>query len=450
MAWQAAVIAGAASIGGALIGNKGASDSAKAYKEAAEDAAQVQQEMYYTSRGDLAPYRDLGENAIDRLLGTGPTYAATSEQTTNLMTERSALATKIRDLETKGVPRVTRQRKPPTRFQIDMYGSARDVPLSVRGTERITTYKPAPPGELARLKSQLADLDKKLGASRAGEGEIVSEGTTGLIDLYPEALPYPDLPDAPVISDAPKRPDYPTLEERPAFDYGEGAPIDNALVSFRQDAFKESPGYQWQVDQAQKATERMAAARGYRLSPRAISEFSDQAQGLASQDYENWLGNQFKKADLALNSWQQGRVADIQDWLMPYQMDVADWERQAGVDIQNWSNDRGAKLNDWSNQNQTASSDWMNQYNALMGLLNSGQSAASGSAAQNQNYANSLSQIDLSAGLMEADKYINQANNTANAITSGANNLLTSYYSNQTNPATTKPKPTTTIYDGYR
>ena len=52
--------------------------------------------------------------------------------------------------------------------------------------------------------------------------------------------------------------------------------------------FQQSPGYQFNLDQGNQAMERMAAARGLRLSGGTLKEGAKFASGLASQDYGNW------------------------------------------------------------------------------------------------------------------------------------------------------------------
>lgn len=53
--------------------------------------------------------------------------------------------------------------------------------------------------------------------------------------------------------------------------------------------FETSPGYQFRVAEGQKAVERGAAARGGVLSGRAGKELTRFGQGVATQDYDNFL-----------------------------------------------------------------------------------------------------------------------------------------------------------------
>lgn len=53
-------------------------------------------------------------------------------------------------------------------------------------------------------------------------------------------------------------------------------------------SFQESPGYQWQLDQTQRATDRGAAAAGLYGSGARAQALQRNAAGLAAQDYGNW------------------------------------------------------------------------------------------------------------------------------------------------------------------
>jgi hypothetical protein len=55
--------------------------------------------------------------------------------------------------------------------------------------------------------------------------------------------------------------------------------------------FQQSPGYQWQLDQAMKAANQAQSAGGMLGSPQAQQEAAEMATGLAGQDYYNYLGN---------------------------------------------------------------------------------------------------------------------------------------------------------------
>jgi len=58
------IIAGAGSIGGAAIGSHAASKATQAETEAGQQSLALQKDIYNTTRGDLAPYRNAGTEAL--------------------------------------------------------------------------------------------------------------------------------------------------------------------------------------------------------------------------------------------------------------------------------------------------------------------------------------------------------------------------------------------------
>lgn len=63
-------------------------------------------------------------------------------------------------------------------------------------------------------------------------------------------------------------------------------------------SFKQSPGYQWNVDQQMQGLDRSAAARGGLYSGGADADRMRFANGLASQEYGNWWNQQAGLAGL--------------------------------------------------------------------------------------------------------------------------------------------------------
>ena len=418
-------IAAAGSILGGLLGNSGASDAADAYEKAAKAAAASAEKLYYQGRSDLAPYTQLGQGAIQNLMGTPAQYAATPEELNTLVSQRDALTSQLNTLQTKGEAYTVKSGGQTITGAWDTPNAPQTTPVTTT-----TKYKPADPAKIAQLQDQLTKINGQITTTQQAMGQEVTPAQPGLMDQFPNLPAYPDMPAYPEGTPPPTAPAYPDMPAQPVIDYGQGAPVENALISFQPGQYEASAGYQFQVGEAQKAVERMAAARGYRLSPRALDEFSQQAQGLAQTDYNSWFNQQLQKADLALSSWQSGRNAAIQDWINPYQMSVADWERARGSELQDWSNQRGAALQDYTTKATAESSNWMDKYNAQLNLLRIGQNSAAGTANQANNLGTNLANIQLGAGQMEADKYITQANNLANALTSGIQNVLTAYNSN--------------------
>lgn len=62
-----AIVAGGAALGGAYLSSKAAGQAADASREGAELSAATQRYMYDTSRKDLAPWRQVGQGALNKL-----------------------------------------------------------------------------------------------------------------------------------------------------------------------------------------------------------------------------------------------------------------------------------------------------------------------------------------------------------------------------------------------
>ena len=68
MAWGLA-IAGAASLVGSYLASRSAKKGSRAEAKAAEEATELQREMFYVSREDLAPYREALSYGLEQLMG---------------------------------------------------------------------------------------------------------------------------------------------------------------------------------------------------------------------------------------------------------------------------------------------------------------------------------------------------------------------------------------------
>ena len=77
-----------------------------------------------------------------------------------------------------------------------------------------------------------------------------------------------------------------------------------------QGAFQAGPGYQFAMDQGQQALERSAAARGSLQSGQTGIDTMKFGQGLANQEYGNWLSNLSGYNNLAL-SGAQGQAGTL-------------------------------------------------------------------------------------------------------------------------------------------
>lgn len=151
------------------------------------------------------------------------------------------------------------------------------------------------------------------------------------------------------------------------FDY---TPIDrpDPNLDLSASAFEASPGYQFRLDEGNKALERAASARGLRLSGGALKDAMRFGQGMASDEYGAFVGRQTDQ-----------------------------FNRSYGV-----ATDRE---------------------NALRSLAGLGQQGAQAQIASNTNYANAASQNALNLGAAQAQGAIG----IGNAFTGGVNNLAGLY-----------------------
>lgn len=132
------------------------------------------------------------------------------------------------------------------------------------------------------------------------------------------------------------------------------------MRDFGMSDFQADPGYQWRMDQGQKALERSAAARGGLLSGAATKAAMDYGQNQASAEYTN-----------AFNRFQTNRA---------------------------------------------------NKLNPLQSLMGASQTAAGQQAQAASNYGNSVGNIMTNMGNAQAASQIAQGNAWTNALNSGWNN----------------------------
>lgn len=98
----------------------------------------------------------------------------------------------------------------------------------------------------------------------------------------------------------------------------------NALLGLSEDEvdfdlFRNTPGYQFMVDEALRGTERSAAARGGLLSGNTLLEVGERTQGIADSTFNQYLsrlmGLQSQGTDYALGNLATERSTNIADLL---------------------------------------------------------------------------------------------------------------------------------------
>lgn len=135
----------------------------------------------------------------------------------------------------------------------------------------------------AGLKSSLGGIGAGLGALGGyffGGGQSPYEAASPYIEGIPGILgQYYD----PYVQAGQQA--LPTLQEQ----YGRLISDPGGVMGGIGAGFQESPGYQFAVEQAQKASGQAAAAGGMVGSPQQQQEISETITGLANQDYYNYL-----------------------------------------------------------------------------------------------------------------------------------------------------------------
>ena len=163
-----------------------------------------------------------------------------------------------------------------------------------------------------------------------------------------------------------------------------------AYKPFSEAEFKVDPGYQFRLDQGNKAIQNLAAATGNLNSGRALKDAMNFSSGLASQEYQNAYGRYNNDYNTGLNSH-----------------------------LQNYQTGFNANS---TNQN--------NIFNKLAALAGIGQSSASSLANAGQNYANQAGNAIGQGANAQAAGQIGSSNAWGQGI-AGAANSLGGYFANQ-------------------
>lgn len=142
--------------------------------------------------------------------------------------------------------------------------------------------------------------------------------------------------------------------------------LPNLTASFSMDKFQKDPGYDFRMQEGQKALERSASARGGLMSGGTLKALSRYGQDYASNEYNNAY-NRF-------NQDRDQRYGKLMDLVGTGQNAAA----QTGAAGQNYANAYGQNVMGAANAKAAAS---MAEGQALMGLVGQGVSAyASGGA----------------------------------------------------------------------
>lgn len=234
-------IAAAVGIGSAAAGLIGSRSASRAQQQAADRASQTQLDMFNQNREDLAPWRTVGGNALNALAYRLGIPGYTSSRGAPDVPEAFDLGNSYQQLRGELLPSFTRR--------TEVFGTGGD-----NGTQYTDTID----------ESGLAQaIAQRLAQQRSQRPPAVS---------------------GPVAGEAP------------------GAGYGSLMRDFSMADYQADPGYQFRLDQGEKAINRNALARGRYNSGSVLRALQDFNSGLASQEYGNAFnrfntqqGNQFNR-----------------------------------------------------------------------------------------------------------------------------------------------------------
>lgn len=252
-------------IGGAL-GGLGSILGADKSADAAEDAAAVQWNMYRQNRNDLAPYREVGNSALNAYARAMGLPASTSGPGgTGGVSNHLTLLQGIRTKDKKGNRNVYADNYTGDIYRIDDLGEYQNIGNLYAGGGKNGSIDGIETNKNTRVhidsQGRFHSRGKHLGTSfqlqdRPQEGEF--------------------------IGDSPTNPEDP---------YG---------------GFMESPGYQFRFDEGQRAVDRNAAARGRYMSGAREKASIRYGQNYASNEFGNYMNRLAAAANIGQTATNTG------------------------------------------------------------------------------------------------------------------------------------------------
>lgn len=398
----AAAIAGGAIIGGiatTVAANKGA----KAQTQAANIASNTELSQYNQTREDMAPYRQIGYQALNSL-GTGlnlsgPTSAGNapafvgqpqnsgSRNSQQLIPSGGQLDynqyldslrnVEINSIDGDGNPVKIKQGQT-ANIQDDVnyrrsylqYLNSKGVNTS-QGAAQFISTSPQP--------NTNAPKQEFLGGSATNPGEF-------LTNFDPSGSKYQDQ----VASRGDFDPSGSLYKSTVADPYGK--------FNFN---FEADPGYQFRLDEGQKALERSASARGGVLNGGVLKAISRYGQDFASNEYDKAYGRNY-------GEFQNDRGLALSRY--------GDLESQFGAN-------RGFAADQYSNQYNRFNNDTTQRFSRLSAVAGIGQTANNTTAQLGAQTAGNVANNQLAVGNANAARYAA----TGNAIGAGANTVANYY-----------------------
>lgn len=285
-----AAIAGVATVAGAAISADAAGSAAEGQQQAAQQSNALQYQMFRENQALQAPTINAGNTARDRLmyrLGLSPTGTSGAPPKT------------YDQLRTQLLGQFTRQ--------VPGAGTSQNLsPLNQGNFDRFARGGADATGQNAFRDALLQDQGGAIGYStygQRGQGGADSYGETPVYGYGPQSsssideagldaeikrmLAEQDASAAAMRARAESDPMYGDLEDK----YVAGVYTPDTF-KFGRDDFQEDPGYQFRLEQGQKALDRKAAAGGRFFSGSALTGASNYAGQAASDEF----GNAFSRA----------------------------------------------------------------------------------------------------------------------------------------------------------
>jgi hypothetical protein len=189
--------------------------------------------------------------------------------------------------------------------------------------------------------------------------------------------------------------------------------------SYSLDQFQASPGYQYQVDQAQKATLANAAATGSLQSGAAAKALQNQSQQLAYQDYGN-------ERDFAYNQYSADRAFGRSNYDSDRNFDYGRYVNDQNFGRQTYQDDRNFGYGQFTDQRNYDANRYDQQTANLFGLTQLGQQAGTGVANALLGYGGQSAGLARSTASANAQATTQQGNAMA-GIASGLSGTASTY-----------------------
>jgi len=387
------VVAAGASLAGSAMQADAAGDAAAGQRESAAQSNALQRYMYDNNVAMNAPAMNTGNAARDRLsylLGLSPTgYAGTGAGGFRQPLTRDALRQQLMGQYTRTGPAPGSA----------VFNADNLDPMSRMMYE--ARYRNGDPAERAQFEAQHLGTPISVrdytGANTGTQGDVYAYGQAQNQSMLDEAGLNAEIDRRLAEQDAQQRaaeeaarndPNYGRLSQQ--FQFDTYTPDKFGFTS--QDFLNnKDPGYEWRLQQGQKALDRQGAAAGRFLSGRQLQATSDYNQGAASQEFQN-----------------------------AYQRALGTFNTNEGNRFNAFSTNQGNRFNAYQ-------ANFANTVNPLLSLAGSGQVSAQFLGNAGTNYANQVGNNLQGAANASGAAGIAGANSVAN----GLSNAVGGYQQNQ-------------------